>query len=211
MLNIHIFSVNGKVLYKVRGYNDEVMQLSWCPQYEVHVNKAVQETLAMRLERIRKTDETAEDAEIITNEMKNVSIKANDESIQDNTANESEIVEEEDLFDMYKDHAADEFGHKKYVPEDIVVKVNKDDGQKTDYLSECQMLKDEILKRKNEPEPSIETLVDAFDKASVNEAKDDVKDEIDAEQDEKTQMGEFVDPKSVHIQRHLLASISKNG
>lgn len=123
-------------------------------------------------------------------------------SAQDISADET-IVEEDDMFDIYKDHEADEFGHKKYEPEEIMVKVTREDKVESDYLTECLMLKDEILKMKNETDSTIELLVEKLENTHVNkEAKQD------GNGDNITRNAV---PYSIHVQRHMLASIGKSG
>lgn len=121
------------------------------------------------------------------------------------------VVEEDDMFDIYKDHEADEFGHKKYEPEDILVKVKEEKKEDDDYLAECLKLKEEILKRKNQEEESIESLVEALDKAHVDKPSSAVSCASSAgASDVKQERRKSVD-SSVHVQKHLLASIGRYG
>ncbi|KAJ0179184.1 hypothetical protein K1T71_004896 [Dendrolimus kikuchii] len=197
----------GKVLYKVRGQDDEIVNLSWCPQYEVALKKVLDKagerfSAASRLEKIRNEPEPSE-------QDSGLNSSGISKDLPEDSFNES-IVEEDDTFDIYKDHEADEFGHKKYQPEDILVKVTKDEAKQEDYLAECLKLKEEILKRKNDSEQSIETLVDALDKTQIDDTAsgtNDDKYEIQPESDEVKPVWEGSD----HIHRHLLATIGKFG
>lgn len=183
------------------------MNLGWCPKFEVQVNKHLKEStsttksISARLDKIRQE---ANDSEIT-----NTSVTS------ETSANETDIVDEEDLFDKYKDHGPDEFGHKKYEPETIAVKVDDDSIKEGDFLAECEKLKNDILNKKTDEEPSIESLVDAMEKTNVNSNGncDATKKENGHSKgsEEQPTVGTEDDPKSVHIQRHLLASIGKNG
>ncbi|KAJ8726825.1 hypothetical protein PYW08_015222 [Mythimna loreyi] len=150
----------GKIVYKVRGQDDYIMNLSWCPQYEMSIKKSVKENksfLDKRLAAIRSEGEKESEAFEQSGVGKNLPEDSFDDS----------VVQEDDMFDIYKDHEPDEFGHKKYEPEDILVKVKKEKADDSDYLAECLKLKEDILRRKNQTEPSIESLVDALDKTHV--------------------------------------------
>lgn len=270
-----MFTGQGKVLYKVRAHDEEIINLSWCPQYEVEVKKALKEVitgLAGRLERIRNTPEENEIVDCENNatafnkspKPEKDTTELSEKSQKQTESVQEEVVQEDDMFDIYKDHEADEFGHKKYQPEDIYVKV-KTDEVPSDFLAECLKLKGDILKLKAEPEPSIEALVDALDNTQLNDEKTEASDTEKAEggtaeksegstgektaekaecstaekdegrTDEKTESSapeknegstsekgdgdgvqkekaEIVDnPCSVHIHRHLLATIGKHG
>ena len=159
-----IFTGKGKIMYKVRGQDDMVMNISWCPQYEMTINKLVADTkssLDKRLAAIRNEGQKELEKEINILEQSGVG-----KTLPEDSFDES-IVQEDDMFDIYKDHEPDEFGHKKYEPEDILVKVKKEKADDSDYLADCLKLKEEILKRKNQTEPSIESLVVALDKTHV--------------------------------------------
>lgn len=119
---------------------------------------------------------------------------------------EEVIIPEDDMFDVYKDHEANEFGHKKYEPEDIYVKV-KEEAQ-DDFLVECEKLKAEILKNKNEPEESIESLVEALDKAHVEDTPGDG--DTGQEPTQATQERESLSTDNNEY-KHLLASVGKYG
>lgn len=208
---------NGKIYYKVRGYDNEIMKLSWCPQLEVLVLKALEESdtkssISSRMEKIRLTDESSNlDKSGVTKELPEDSF-------------EETIVQEDDMFDIYKDHEADEFGHKKFEPIDVIVKV-KDEDKSDDFLSECSKLKQDILKRKTENEQTVTSLVEAMAKASVQPEdsitvkSDDVKENTCTEKEGKksNRCIEIVEEKSrdvetsSHVQKHLLATIGKNG
>ncbi|XP_073962276.1 LOW QUALITY PROTEIN: gem-associated protein 5-like [Choristoneura fumiferana] len=165
-------SSNGTILYKVRSQDDEIMNLSWCPQYEVQIEKLLDDD-ALRTGASQKpnskkfsaSDRMAKIRQNIEPEEKNVSGVVKD--LPEDSFDDLEVVQEDDMFDIYKDHEADEFGHKKYEPEDILVKV-KESKEEIDYLTECLKLKDAILNKKTEPEPTIESLVEKFDKTDLN-------------------------------------------
>ncbi|XP_063892703.1 uncharacterized protein LOC135117406 [Helicoverpa armigera] len=209
----------GSILYKVRSQDEEVANLSWCPQYEVTVKKTFKETksfLTDRLASIRSEGTNSKTKETNVLEQSGIGKTLPDDSFDDS------IVQEDDTFDIYADHEAEEFGHKKYVPEDIVVKVKKEKAADVDYLAECLKLKEEILRRKNQTEPSIESLVDALDKTHVETAN-----LADTEVDSAQTQAESVEAstskakcdntdakvanESSHYHKHLLASIGKNG
>ncbi|KAH9636703.1 hypothetical protein HF086_003251 [Spodoptera exigua] len=119
----------GKLLYKVRGQDDPVMYVSWCPKYVatvVNKGKEVQSSLAERLQAIRKEAEQ---------ESEQLEQSGLEKDLPEDSFDES-IVQEDDTFDIYKDHEHDEFGHKKYEPESIRVKVKKEESAETDYLAE---------------------------------------------------------------------------
>lgn len=160
----YLFTGKGKVMYKVRGQDDMVMNISWCPQYEITVSKAGTENksfLDKRLAAIRSEGQKEVEKEPNVLEQSGVGKTLPEDSFDE------VMVQEDDMFDIYKDHEPDEFGHKKYEPEDILVKVKKEKADDTDYLADCLKLKEEILKRKNQPEPTIESLVVALDKTHV--------------------------------------------
>lgn len=233
------------------------MKVSWCPQYEAVVKKALRESekpsiATQRMQQIRQEPEAPEtlqelekrvqeyvaehlsksDAEAgcshITphyeepklNQMEPKPNEELDESgigktLPEDSFDESVVVED-DMFDIYKEPEDNEFGHKKYQPEYITVNVSQE-TKKEDYLSECLKLKEDILKRKNEPE-TIESLVEALDKTHVNvESKEVTQTEIGSG-DAPATLTELDDTagnnavgSSVHIHKHLLASIGKHG
>ncbi|XP_047989326.1 uncharacterized protein LOC125228711 [Leguminivora glycinivorella] len=227
----------GSLIYKVRSQDDEIMNVSWCPQYEVQVGKSVDESqrtgivtekpsklkpkkgatqkepqkysASERMERIRQQEDLEE---------KNTSGIKKD--LPQDSFEDFVVVPEDDMFDIYKDHEADEFGHKKYQPEDILVKIKEPDEQ-NDYLTECLKLKDAILKKKNEPEPSIESLVEALKKSDLNSEsgpKEEVpsgskviSDSSHEEINSKEEQEESSSVSSVHMHKHLLATIGKHG
>ncbi|KAJ8724847.1 hypothetical protein PYW07_015805 [Mythimna separata] len=167
----------GRLVYKVRGQDDYVMNLSFCPQYEMLVKKSVKENktfLEKRLAAIRTEGENE------TNALEQSGVGKN---LPEDSFDDTTVVQEDDMFDIYTDHEHDEFGHKKYEPEDILVKVKKEKADDTDYLAECLKLKEDILKRKNQTEPSIEALVDALDKTHVEGGADAQSVEPDVESD----------------------------
>ncbi|CAG4940224.1 unnamed protein product [Colias eurytheme] len=209
----------GKVLYKVRGQNEEIVNVSWCPKYEVLVKKSLEESqkkshLSDRLAKIRLEGEVAEGLN-----KSGVTKDLPDDSFDDS------IVQEDDMFDIYKDHEEDEFGHRKYKPEMIVVKTKKEKNNDSDFLAECMKLKEDLLKMKNAPEDTIEDLVDAMDKAHVSQEinekeineteineteineKEIIEKDLPSEIQEKPDRVEV----SCHPHKHLLASIGKQG
>nr|XP_034825115.1 gem-associated protein 5-like [Maniola hyperantus] len=192
----------GKVVYKVRGQDDEIVNVSWCPQYEVLLRKSFKESIrkssAMeRLEKIRS--EVGEDEE-------NLDDSGLEKNLPDDSFDES-IVQEDDTFDIYKDHEADEFGHKKFEPKDIMVRV-KEEKEQGDFLTECLKLKEDILKIKNESEESVDNLVDALDKTHVD-SEEETSDVTLTEKEEV--IPDAITESSTHIQKHLLATIGKCG
>lgn len=201
----------GKLLYKVRGQDDPVMNLSWCPKYVttvVNKGKEAQPSLAERLQAIRREGEK---------ESEQLERSGVEKDLPEDSFDES-IVQEDDTFDIYKDHEHDEFGHKKYEPESIRVKVKKEETKETDYLAECLKLKEEILKRKNQPEPSIESLVNALDGTHVESDHDGQTAKPEAENAQALPEPVKSSVKTVKINcrtsqehKHLLASIGKIG
>ncbi|XP_045763609.1 gem-associated protein 5-like isoform X2 [Maniola jurtina] len=191
----------GKIVYKVRGQDDEVVNVSWCPQYEVLLRKSFNESIrkssAMkRLEKIRsevEEEENLDDSGVAKN-------------LPDDSFDES-IVQEDDTFDIYKDHEADEFGHKKFEPKDIMVRV-KEEKEQGDFLTECLKLKEDILKIKNESEESVDNLVEALDNTHVD-SEAETSDVTSTNKEEA--IPDAITESSAHIQKHLLATIGKCG
>nr|XP_026491030.1 gem-associated protein 5-like [Vanessa tameamea] len=200
----------GKIIYKIRGQDDEIVNVSWCPQYKTIVRKSLNEsqrrsTATERLEKIR--------SEIDEPEV-NLNNSAIAKTLPEDSFDET-IVQEDDMFDIYKDHEADEFGHKKFEPEDIIVKV-KEEKENDDFLAECLKLKEVILKNKSEPEPTIANLVEALDKTHVDsDISDSEEKENDTrespEGDEKETQAKQLGDSTIHTHRHLLATIGKYG
>lgn len=196
----------GKVLYKVRGQNEETVSVSWCPQYEVVLQKSldaseVKSYLSDRLAKI-KLEGTEEE-------------KLNNSGLSKDLPDDSfdkSIVQEDDMFDIYKDHEEDEFGHKKYKPELIRVTVKEEkDKSQDDFLSECLKLKEDLLKRKNEPEECIQNLVK---KIEGDFEENDIEDNLNTEKRNaacKENLIQTVEEASYHVHKHLLASIGKAG
>ncbi|CAK1578078.1 unnamed protein product [Parnassius mnemosyne] len=200
---IFVLDLNGtgKILYKVRGQDDEIVNASWCPQYNVAVKKYLKES-EKRIsanERMNKIRQEPEDT------AQNLDQSAVSKKLPDDSFDESVVVQEDDLFDMYKDDETDEFGPKKYEPEVILVKVKEEVETDVSYLDECMKLKEEILKRKSEPEPSMASLVEALEKTHVeNEHKEH-------EEEEETCTSEEKSEASIHTHKHLLATVGKQG
>ncbi|XP_038213389.1 uncharacterized protein LOC119833454 isoform X2 [Zerene cesonia] len=187
----------GKVLYKVRGQNEEIVNVSWCPKYDVLIKRSLEESekrshLSDRLAKIRLEGEVAE----------GLNKSGVTKDLPEDSFDES-IVQEDDMFDIYKDHEEDEFGHRKYKPEMIVVKTKKEKDTESDFLADCMKLKEDLLKIKNASEDTIEDLVDAMDKAHVSQEIS----EKDLPSEEKSDKVEV----SCHPHKHLLASIGKQG
>ncbi|XP_075972663.1 gem nuclear organelle associated protein rigor mortis [Anticarsia gemmatalis] len=200
-------SGTGNTVYKVRGQDDEITNVSWCPQYEVLVNKTLKQS-DQRASASSRMDAIKQEGEKIVELEQSGVIKNLPEDSFDET-----VVEEDDTFDIYKDHEADEFGHKKYEPEDILVKVKDDKPAELDYLAECLKLKDEILKRKNQDESSIASLVDAMDKTHVDKSSADSEQPGGSTSRPKlkaSRESKHVEA-SMHVQKHLLATIGKFG
>ncbi|CAK1551614.1 unnamed protein product [Leptosia nina] len=207
---IFVLDLNGKgkILYKVRGQNEETINVSWCPQYEVHVKKTldvteVKSNLVDRLAKIRLEG---------TDEKLNKSGLAKD--LPDDSFNDS-IVQEDDMFDIYKDHEEDEFGHKKYKPEIIRVRCHEEKKEDSDFLADCLKLKKDLLDRKNAPEESIESLVNALDNAHVDDSNSEAKSEEGSDTAEVNKENSAdtvaVEERGCHTHKHLLASIGKLG
>lgn len=243
-----------RVLYKVKGQDDEILKVGWCPQYEVAVRKLLKESekksiATQRMEGIRKEPESPETINMLNEKIKqscgdqavdiqepstsseqtdqtNKSTKTevqttktplNESGIgmtlpEDSFDDQSSIVQEDDMFDIYKEPDVDEFGHKKYQPVDTIVKV-KGEIVQGDYLAECLKLKDEIMKKKNQGELSIEYLVEAMDKTELEIKKHEIKEgsqnAAKVVVEGKIIKGEV--ESSVHIQKHLLATVGKYG
>lgn len=223
---IKIPGIAGKLIYKIRGQDDEINRVSWCPQYSVTVSKTLGKekqkkkgfTVSSRMDRIRNDLEPSEALETAIAEK---SLTKENKNPQDE---EEVIIPEDSMFDVYKDHEDNEFGHKKFEPENIIVKVKAE--PKDDFLAECEKLKAAILKNKNEPEESIEFLVDALDKAHVDETSTGV-----AHTEKEPQESLHDSPESLYENqelsnetqevphdtqenneyRHLLATIGKYG
>lgn len=183
------------------------MTVSWCPQYEVVIKKLLKESdkrpsVSERLHKLRNEPEPDEIEDSNPKSSENLEASGMVKSLPEDSFDESVTVED-DMFDIYKDHEADEFGHKKYQPEEIRVKI-KPDLKQEDYLAECLKLKEQILRNKNETEESIESLVEALDKTHVSndESHNDVLD--DKNKDDLVQ-------GSDHVHKHLLATIGKLG
>ncbi|KAJ2938828.1 hypothetical protein O0L34_g18453 [Tuta absoluta] len=248
---LFVLDLNGypRIVYKVRGQDDEILKVSWCPQYEVAVRKALKEVkiknsaATQRLENIRQEPETPEKLKQLDEKVKNsettdkpILINENSEPVTDADKaqhdesgmgktlpedsfdesaiqdNES-IVQEDDMFDIYKDHEADEFGHKKFQPIDVMVKVPTE-TVKDDYLADCLKLKDEILKRKAESDTSIGELVDAMDKTKLDTKPEEQASTSSTGKPTPSVEGRITKGEvesSVHIHKHLLATISKQG
>lgn len=194
------------MIYKVRAQDDEIVNISWCPQYDVLLRKSLAKSekksyVTERLEKIRLTESEASDGSL--------NKSAASKNLPEDSFDES-IVEEDDMFDIYKDHESDEFGHRKYVPQDILVKV-KEQKETNDFLAECMKLKSDILKKKDE-EPTIASLVDALDNTHVDTDNDNAEshDSNGLEHDEKLVVDQS-DISSAHTHKHLLASIGKYG
>ncbi|OWR42023.1 putative gemin 5 [Danaus plexippus plexippus] len=209
---------NGKIVYKVRGQDDEIINLSWCPQYEVILKKTLKES----------QNRTHLESKLDKLKLKDAEEDLNDSGISKNLPEDSfdeSIAQEDDMFDIYKDHEADEFGHKKFQPTDIIVKLKKETPS-GDFLAECLKLKEAIINKKNDKESSIATLVDALDKTHVDsndcgENKTDVNEiQTDGDDLHKTDnAGEVTEETqsknmeecSSHLHKHLLATIGKYG
>lgn len=195
-----LFTGPGKVLYKVRGQDDEIVSVSWCPQFEVCVKQILdidkKVSANERMHKIRQEAETSE---------RNMNNSGVSKTLPEDSFDES-IVQEDDLFDMYKDYETDAFGPKKYEPEDILVKIKEEVKTEVSYLDECKKLTEEILKRKNQPEGSIESLVDALENVAVDK-------EADSSGDTNSDNGkEFKSTETVlHPHKHLVSSLGKNG
>lgn len=244
------------MLYKVKGQDDEILKVGWCPQYEVALRKLLKESekksiATQRMEGIYKDKESPETMKMLDEKVKQscgdqaVDVQepstsseqtnqiAEEESskIEDETTktplNESgtgktlpedsfdnqSVVQEDDMFDIYKEPDIEEFGHKKYQPVDIIVKVKEEVAQE-DYLAECLKLKEDIMK-KNQDEPSIESLVEAMDKTQINVKKDEAMEGASNQNAAKVVVeGKIIKGEvesSVHIQKHLLATVGKYG
>lgn len=169
----------------------------------------------------KETEVKNENAEVLNQKTEDNANVLEDSGIVKNLPEDSfdeTVVPDDDMFDIYKDHEADEFGHKKYQPEDIVIKV-KEEAKPDDYLAECLKLKEEILKRKNQQEQTMEALVNAFDEAHLDKTNvpstSDTQisnKQLKPEEDStvvivKEARGNY----SVHVHKHLLATVSKFG
>lgn len=163
------------------------------------------------------TDHTAKEKSTIT-DIQTTKTPLNEsgmgKTLPEDSFDDQSVVQEDDMFDIYKEPDLEEFGHKKYQPVNIVVKVKEEIAQ-DDYLTECVKLKEEIMKKKNQGEPTIESLVEAMDKTELdvkkNEAKEGASNKNAAKVvvEGKITKGEV--ESSVHIQKHLLATVGKYG
>ncbi|VVC89881.1 unnamed protein product [Leptidea sinapis] len=194
----------GRVLYKVRGQNDEILSVSWCPQYEVCLKKLVdfceeESVLTKRLAKIRE----------VGSKTKNHSGILKD--LPDDSFDET-IVEEDDTFDIYKDHEANEFGHKKYEPEEVLVKVAEKNAPEDDFLAECLRLKKDLLDRKNKEEETITGLVEALDNTHMKNVSSKCT-SSSAVSNENSETEDIIkqEDASSHKHKNLLASIGKTG
>ncbi|XP_050362842.1 gem-associated protein 5-like [Nymphalis io] len=202
---------HGKIIYKIRGQDDEVINISWCPQYKIIIRRSFDASS------IKKSTAT-ERLEKIKSEVEKADVNLNNSAIAKNLPEDSfddTIVQEDDMFDIYKDHEADEFGHKKFEPKNIIVKV-KEEKESEDFLTECLKLKEDILKKKSELEPTIANLVDALDKTHVDsDISDSEEKENDTKEspsgDEKETQTKLLGDSTIHTYRHLLATIGKYG
>ncbi|CAH2091738.1 unnamed protein product [Euphydryas editha] len=194
----------GKILYKIRGQDDEVVNVSWCPQYQVTLKKSVFEFEKKPLasEKLEKNI-----PDIIETDV-NLNNSAVTKSLPDDSFGEN-VVQEDDIFDKYKDHEVNEFGHKKFEPKDIIVKV-KTEKKNGDYLEDCSKLRETMMKNKNESDPTIAGLVAAFDKARVDSDKKEKENTSESSKDDEDELKDLGDA-GTHIHKHLLASIGKYG
>ncbi|CAH0397346.1 unnamed protein product [Chilo suppressalis] len=198
----------GKIIYKVRGQDDEIANLSWCPQYEVSLKKVLKES-----ERRASLTNTNEVDGVVKNNEEELDASGCGKKLPEDSFDESlVVVPEDDMFDIYKDHEADEFGHKKYQPEEILVKVHSGSNEQDDYLSECLKLKEVIIKRKTQADASIQSLVDTLDKTHVDSSKVEnlPGSTTNCSESETQDLNEDTEA-SEHIHKHLLATISKYG
>lgn len=242
------------MLYKVKGQDDEILKVGWCPQYEVAVRKLLKESekksvATQRMERIRKEPESPETLKILDEKVKQscgdqaVNVQepstSSDQTAKEKSSNtdiqtiktplnesgmgkilpedsfdDQIVVQEDDMFDIYKEPDLEEFGHKKYQPVDIIVKVTEEVVHE-DYLAECLKLKDEIMQKKNHGEASIESLVEAMDKTELDPKKEEAKEGAGNQNAAKVVVeGKIIKGEvesSVHIQKHLLATVGKYG
>ncbi|XP_013161681.1 PREDICTED: gem-associated protein 5-like [Papilio xuthus] len=194
----------GKILYKVRGQDDEIVSVSWCPQFEVSIKQTLD--IDKKVSANERMNKIRLEAEHSKQNMNNSGVS---KTLPDDSFDES-IVQEDDLFDMYKDYETDAFGPKKYEPEDILVRVKAEVKTEVSYLDECKILTEEILKRKNQPEESIAGLVDALENVAVDKEIDSSNDELKAHDDDKEAKEDST--KTVSNQhKHLVSSLGKNG
>ncbi|XP_063823591.1 gem-associated protein 5-like [Ostrinia nubilalis] len=206
----------GRIVYKVRGQDDEITNLSWCPKYDLSLKKTLNESE----KRLSLKSRVLENESV--NELEASGVGKN---LPDDSFDESAATQEDELFDIYKDHEADEFGHKKYQPEDIYVKVASEDKE-DDYLAECMKLKEEILKNKAESETAIQSLVDAIENTHVDSEKastltdtaqpdgstsDKPGDNTEESDVDKKKTAKKTIEASEHVHKHLLATIGKHG
>lgn len=196
------------MIYKVRGQDDEIINISWCPQFDVTLRKTLKESEHRCKKKIYK-----EPKELVDKVLDVSGLEKHLPEDSFDASSEKDSVTEDDTFDIYTDHAPDEFGHKKYEPEEITVKVHED-AEQLDYLTECLKLKEEILKRKEQGESSITSLVEALENTHVDskaseESTSWSKEETGASDDAGDHRSSVI--ASAHVHKHLLASISKNG
>ncbi|XP_037297477.1 gem-associated protein 5 isoform X2 [Manduca sexta] len=212
------FSGPGKVMYKVRGQDEEIVNISWCPMLKVTIKKTYKEspgedTLSFTSDFDTTDIEVADKVDNVENKGAQSVAAANPleasgviKNLPDDSFDDAVVVEE-DLFDKYKDHEADEFGHKKYEPEEIVVKI-KEKAPEGDYLSECLKLKEDILQKKKQEEQTIHSLVEAMDKTHVDSEKEPGTSKSKVTQVRKSQT---VWKTTTFGHKHMLASVGKFG
>ncbi|CAB3256737.1 unnamed protein product [Arctia plantaginis] len=196
----------GEIVYKVRSQDDEITNLSWCPQYDVQVKKTLdafeRSSAASRLEEVKdKTNTLAMNQSGVIKQLPQDSF-------------DGSIVQEDDTFDIYKDHEANEFGHKKYEPENIVVKIKDAKPEEINFLEECLKLKEDILRRQREGDPSLQYLVETMDKAHV--ANSSTVENSTSSKANASGSGTLKNKKKgfesgVQIYKHLLATIGRLG
>jgi hypothetical protein len=159
--------------------------------------------------RLKKNKKTNETVEVPAEEADTSGLEKN---LPEDSFDDTVVESEDDMFDIYKDHEDNEFGHKKYQPEEILVTI-PNEIKHDDYLADCMKLKEEILKRKNNAESSIQSLVNALDKTHVD-SEDNLQStsaSMPSSKDKNTEEQERRTESSLHIHKHLLASVSKLG
>lgn len=130
----------GKVLKKFRGHDSTIQSISWCPVADVTVQKQV----AVLVAKTPITTPSQVEAKIDRSvEGRRLNL---DESIRstEGPCGDDAPPPDDDIFDIYQEPEDTEFGHKKYQPEEIVVK-SKKNKRNGDFMSECLKLKNDIL------------------------------------------------------------------
>lgn len=186
------------------------MNANWCPQYEVVIRKYLKDSD----KRVSANERKAKIKQVAEGSAQNLNQSAVTKNLPEDSFDESVVVED-DMFDIYKDHEMDAFGPKKYQSENILVKIKEEVKIDENYLAECLKLKEAIVNRKNEPESSIASLVEEFEKTHIENQLEqhagDISHAVSDAGDCSNSNRQRHSEASVHVHKHLLATIGKQG